>query len=68
MITNPGSTGPLDLTDYNVIIGNNVPVFTNNDIIFEANTPLYIENKITTVTNNSPLITGPTISKLVTNQ
>lgn len=65
MVTNPGANGPISLIGYRLIVGDRVPLFTGRDIILESSHPIYIENKIATVTNHSPLIFGTTVSKMV---
>lgn len=65
MITNPGAGGSISLIGYRLIVGDKVPLFSGRDIILQSNYPVYIENKTATVTNNSPLISGASISKIV---
>ncbi|MDD2916753.1 MAG: hypothetical protein PHH70_02820 [Candidatus Gracilibacteria bacterium] len=62
-ITTPGNS-PLDISAYSLIIGNAVPVFSPNDVIaFETSSPMYLNGKIATITNKSPLISGSTVSR-----
>ncbi|MDP2103644.1 MAG: hypothetical protein Q8K26_01835, partial [Candidatus Gracilibacteria bacterium] len=49
-ITTPGSS-PVNILNYNLIIGDGVPVFSPNDIIsFRTNIPMYFQNKTATIT------------------
>lgn len=67
-ITTPGSS-PVSILGYRLIIGDGVPVFSPNDIVsFRTNTPMYLQNKTATITNNSPLIEGVTVPKLINDQ
>ncbi|PJC56657.1 hypothetical protein CO024_01880 [Candidatus Gracilibacteria bacterium CG_4_9_14_0_2_um_filter_38_7] len=66
-ITTPGSTS-ININAYRLIIGDQVPVFSVGDsIVFETTTPMYLQNKTATITNNSSLINGTTISKTINN-
>lgn len=64
-ITTPGSSS-MNISLFRLIIGNQVPIFSNNDrIAFETNNPMYLENKVATVTNHSSLLSGGTVSKTI---
>jgi len=46
-----------------------VPVFSPNDsVAFRSNVPMYLQNKMATITNNSPIIEGTTVPKLINNK
>ena len=67
-ITTPGSS-PVKIFDYHLIIGDGVPVFSPNDsVAFRSNVPMYLQNKMATITNNSPIIEGTTVPKLINNK
>ena len=65
MLTNPGAGGNISLLGYRLIVGDKVPLFAGRDIILQSDYPVYIENKTATVTNNSPIISGTSVSKVV---
>jgi hypothetical protein len=78
--TNPGSNGPgkltittpgystIDINAFKLILGHQVPVFDPQDVVaFETNTPMYLQNKIATITNSSSLIQGANVSKMISN-
>lgn len=64
--TNPGSYGNLSVSSYRAIVGDGVRVFSDSDSLsFFATYPIYISGKDTYVTNNSPVITGTDVSRVI---